>query len=43
VVLARGRGRAAESVGVAEMPVRRAGWLTSDRRSRAGWWGRWAS
>jgi transposase-like protein len=40
VVLARGRGRAAGSVGVAEMRVRRAGWLGSGRRSRAGWWGR---
>src|SRR5215218_6974415 len=37
---ARGWGRAAESVGTAEIPVRRAGWLVSGRRSRAGWWGR---
>jgi helix-turn-helix protein len=40
VVLARGWGRAAGSVGVAEMRVRRADWLGSGRRSRAGWWGR---
>jgi hypothetical protein len=40
VVLARGWGRAVESVDVAEMPVRQAGWLASVRRSRAGWWGR---
>ena len=34
---ARGGGRAAGSVGVAEMRVRPASWLASGRRSRAGW------
>ena len=40
VVPAGGWGRAAGSVGVAEIRARRAGWPGCGRRSRAGWWGR---
>src|SRR4029450_12834976 len=38
LVPARGGGRAAGSVGVAEVPVRRASWPGCGRRIGAGWW-----
>jgi hypothetical protein len=43
LVPARGGGRVAGSVGVADVPVCRASWPGCGRRIGAGWWGRSAS